>query len=57
MAAWPPMNDATNHINLHGFAIDSPGAGTFYYTIWMQSGASHNYSDMTAVLTILKIQN
>ena len=44
-------------INVNGFALDSPGVGTFYYTIWMSSSASHNYSDITAVLTVLKIQN
>ena len=43
--------------NVNGFAIDAPGAGTFYYTIWMSSSGSHNYSDMTAVLTALKIQS
>jgi hypothetical protein len=41
--------------NVNGFAIDAPGAGTFYYTIWMSSSGSHNYSDMTAVLTALQI--
>jgi hypothetical protein len=41
--------------NVNGFAIDAPGAGTFYYTIWMSSSVSHNYSDMTAVLTALQI--
>ena len=56
MAAWPAMNDCTDPINLNGFALDSPGAGTFYYTIWMQSSISANYSTMTAVLTVLKIQ-
>jgi len=41
--------------NVNGFAIDAPGAGTFYYTIWMSSSGSHNYSEMTAVLTALQI--
>jgi hypothetical protein len=45
------------HSNVNGFAIDAPGAGTFYYTIWMSSSGSHNYSDMTAMLTVLKIQS
>jgi hypothetical protein len=40
---------------LNGFALDIPGAGTFYYTIWMSSSASYNYSDMTAVLTVLQV--
>ena len=56
MASLPQMGDANDNLNLNGFAIDSPGAGTFYYTIWMSSGTSHTYSDMTVVLTVLKIQ-
>ena len=47
---------ANNEANVNGFAIDAPGTGTFYYTIWMSSSTSHNYSQMTAVLTVLKIQ-
>jgi len=42
-------------VNLNGFALDIPGAGTFYYTIWMSSSTSTNYSDMTAVLTALQV--
>jgi hypothetical protein len=56
MAAWPAMNDGSNPVNLNGFALDSPGAGTFYYTIWMSSSASHNYTTMAAALTVLKVQ-
>ena len=41
--------------NLNGFALDIPGAGTFYYTIWMSSSTSHNYTEMTAVLTVLQV--
>jgi hypothetical protein len=49
-------SEANNHeSNVNGFAIDVPGAGTFYYTIWMSSDTSHNYSEMTAVLTALQI--
>jgi len=49
-------SEANNHeSNTNGFAIDAPGAGTFYYTIWMSSSSSHNYSEMTAVLTALQI--
>jgi hypothetical protein len=54
MAATSEPN--THESNTNGFAIDVPGAGTFYYTIWMSSDASHNYSEMTVVLTVLKIQ-
>ena len=53
MAATSEPN--THESNTNGFAIDAPGAGTFYYTIWMSSDASHNYSEMTAVLTALQI--
>ena len=56
MASLPQQNDADGYLNLNGFAIDAPGAGTFYYTVWMSSGASHNYTEMTVVLTALIIQ-
>jgi hypothetical protein len=57
ISAYPPENDANGHqINLNGHAIDAPGAGTFYYTIWMYSDTTYNYSDMAAVLTVLKIE-
>jgi len=56
IAALPAQGDADKSLNLTGFAIDAPGAGTFYYTIWMSSSTSHNYSEMTAVLTALTIQ-
>ena len=57
MAATPAMADANgNPMNLSGFAIDAPGAGTFYYNIWAYSSASHNFSEMAAALTVLKVQ-
>jgi hypothetical protein len=56
MAAWPAMNDGSNPVNLNGFALDSPGAGTFYYTIWMSSDSSHTYTTMAAALSVLKVQ-
>ena len=57
MAAYPSQNDASGHpVNLSVHAIDVPGAGTFYYTLWMYSDTSYNYSDMAAVLTVLQIQ-
>jgi len=43
--------------NLNGFAIDFPQSPTdYYYTIWMSSSTSHNYTDMTAALTVLQVQ-
>jgi hypothetical protein len=45
----------TKPSNVSGFAIDTPGAGTFYYTIWMTSSTSATYEDMTAVLSVLSI--
>ena len=42
-------------VNVNGFALDAPGAGTFYYTVWMSSSSSHNYTDMAVALTVLKI--
>jgi hypothetical protein len=42
--------------NLNGFAIDFPQSPTgYYYTIWMSSTPSHNYTDMTAALTVLQV--
>jgi hypothetical protein len=49
------INSNQTELNLNGFALDVPGAGTFYYTIWASSDASHNYTEMTAVLTALKV--
>lgn len=57
MAAWPIVPSANGHsVNLNGFAIDTPGAGTFYYTIWMSSAQSNNYSTIAVSLAVLKIQ-
>ena len=42
-------------INLNGFALDVPGAGTFYYTLWASSDTAHDYTEMTAVLTTLEL--
>ena len=42
-------------ININGFALDAPGAGTFYYTMWMSSSASHNYSDLAVALSVLNV--
>jgi hypothetical protein len=56
MAARGGENDSdTNKYNMNGFAMDAPGAGTFYYTIWMSSSTSHNYSEMAVSLSILSI--
>ena len=41
--------------NLSGFCTDTPGTGTFYYTIWMTSSTSQTYAGMTAFLTALRI--
>jgi sugar lactone lactonase YvrE len=57
MAAWPSMNDSNNHpVNINGFAIDSPGTGTFYYTLWMSDSGNDTFTDLTVALTVLKIQ-
>jgi hypothetical protein len=58
ICAFPGLNGTNGHsININGFAIDAPGAGTFYYTIWMTSSQSHNYSEMTAALSVLQIHS
>jgi hypothetical protein len=56
MAAFPAMGDAKDSINLNGFAIDAPGTGSFYYTVWMYSSHSRAYTDLAVALTVLKIQ-
>ena len=55
MSALPQQGDSDNPLNLNGFAIDAPNAGTYYYTLWMQSSTSHNYSEITVALSALKI--
>jgi hypothetical protein len=56
MAAFPEMGDANaTPSNLHGSALDAPGSGTFYYTIWMSSTSSQNYSEMTVSLIVLNV--
>jgi hypothetical protein len=44
-------------INLTGFCVDTPGAGTFYYTVWMTSSTSATYADMTLALTAMTIKS
>jgi hypothetical protein len=43
------------NFNLHGSALDKPGAGIVYYTIWMQSDSSNNYSEMAVSLIVLQV--
>jgi hypothetical protein len=43
------------NINLSGSALDKPGVGTFYYTIWMQSDKSGSFPEMAASLIVLKV--
>jgi hypothetical protein len=44
-------------INLTGFCIDTPGPGTFYYTMWMTSSTSATYANMTVALTAMTIKS
>jgi hypothetical protein len=53
MAAAINANEV--ELNLNGFALNVPGTGTFYYTLWASSDTSHNYTEMTAVLTALEV--
>jgi hypothetical protein len=56
MASAGGENDSDNrHYNMNGFAIDVPGSGTFYYTVWMSSSTSHNYSEMAVELIVLNV--
>jgi len=43
------------NINLSGSALDTPGAGTFYYTIWMQSDKLKSFPEMAISLIVLKV--
>ena len=43
------------NFNLCGSALDKPGAGSFYYTIWMHSDNSYNYVEMAVSLIVLQI--
>jgi hypothetical protein len=56
MAAFPNGGSNNKSVNINGFALDSPGAGTFYYTLWASDSGHHTYADMTAVLTVLVVQ-
>jgi hypothetical protein len=43
------------NINLSGSALDKPGVGSFYYTIWMQSDKVGTFSEMAVSLIVLKV--
>ena len=43
------------NLNLNGCALDQPGAGTFYYTIWMQTDKAGSFPEMAVSLIILKV--
>jgi len=64
MAAFTQPTSTGFCASLSGFALDSPGAGTYYYSIWMcslntTSGSPlpvDDYNDLALALTVLKIQ-
>lgn len=41
--------------NLSGSALDQPGIGSFYYTIWMQSNKVGTFREMAAALIVLRV--
>ncbi len=43
------------NINLSGSALDQPGIGLFYYTIWMQSNKVGSFPEMAASLIVLRV--
>ena len=43
------------NINLHGCALDQPGTGTFYYTIWMQTDRAGSFPELAVSLIVLKV--
>jgi len=56
MAAFPQGGSNNRSVNINGFALDSPGAGTFYYTLWACDAGFHTYADMTAFLAVLAVR-
>jgi len=55
MAAFPGGANNKN-VSLSGYALDSPGAGTFYYKIWMSSdNDAHIYTGTHVSLSVLKV--
>jgi hypothetical protein len=42
-------------LSLNGSAIDEPGGGSFYYTLWISSDTQYNYADMTVNLYVVKV--
>jgi hypothetical protein len=54
-AYYMAASSSSEPVNLNGFATDMPGAGNTYYTIWMSSSTSGNYSNMTLAFTVTKI--
>jgi hypothetical protein len=40
---------------LKGSVTDNPGAGSFYYTLWMTSDTPFNYNGMAASLTVFSV--
>ena len=43
------------NLNLSGSALDTPAAGTFYYTVWMQSDKAGSFPEMALSLIVLKV--
>jgi hypothetical protein len=48
-------NNEVGNMAMHGYCLDSPGAGNYYYTLWMSSATPYNYSSMAVSLTALFI--
>jgi len=48
-------NSGVGNMNMNGYCLDSPGAGNYYYTLWMSSATPYNYSTMAISLTALVI--
>jgi hypothetical protein len=40
---------------LHGYCLDGPGFGNWYYTLWLSSATPFDYSTMTVSLSALLI--
>jgi len=42
-------------VNMSASAMDAPGSGTFYYTVWMSSSTSKTFGEMMVELIVLNI--
>jgi hypothetical protein len=60
MAVIPNQGDINSKTcNIYGSALDSPGSGTYYYTVWMATDHNNaeSYPELTLSLSVLQISS